>query len=238
MKYKRVLLKLSGEFMTSSGFGIQPEATKALAQEIAKAYALGVQLAIVVGGGNFWRGAKQGVGMDRATADYIGMLGTIMNALALQDALESVGVPTRVQTALTIQQVAEPYIRRRALRHLEKGRVVIFGGGTGNPFVTTDTTGALRGLEMNVDVVLFAKNKVDGVYDADPRKNPEAKKFDTLTYHEALVKGLEVMDPTAMALSQQQNLPMVVFDMFSENNLERIIKGERVGTLVHNGAEA
>jgi uridylate kinase len=234
MKYKRVLLKLSGEFMTSSGFGIQPDATKLLAQHIGKAHALGVQIAIVVGGGNFWRGAKQGVGMDRATADYIGMLGTIMNALALQDALESVGVPTRVQTSLTIQQVAEPYIRRRAIRHLEKGRIVIFGGGTGNPYVTTDTTGALRGLEMNVDVVLMAKNKVDGVYSDDPRKNPSATKYQTITYHNALVQGLEVMDPTAMALSQQQNLSMIVFDMFAEGALEGIIRGATVGTLVHN----
>jgi uridylate kinase len=234
MKYKRVLLKLSGEFMTSTGFGIQPDATKTLAQQIAKAHALGVQIAIVVGGGNFWRGAKQGVGMDRATADYIGMLGTIMNSLALQDALESVGVPTRVQTALTIPQVAEPYIRRRAVRHLEKGRIVIFGGGTGNPYVTTDTTGALRGLEMNVDVVLMAKNKVDGVYDSDPRKNPAATRYQTITYHNALVQGLEVMDPTAMAMSQQQNLNMIVFDMFAEGALEGIIRGETVGTLVHN----
>jgi uridylate kinase len=234
MKYKRVLLKLSGEFMTSTGFGIQPDATKTLAQQIAKAHALGVQIAIVVGGGNFWRGAKQGVGMDRATADYIGMLGTIMNSLALQDALESVGVPTRVQTALTIPQVAEPYIRRRAVRHLEKGRIVIFGGGTGNPYVTTDTTGALRGLEMNVDVVLMAKNKVDGVYDSDPRKNPAATRYQTITYHNALVQGLEVMDPTAMAMSQQQNLNMIVFDMFAEGALEGIIRGEAVGTLVHN----
>ena len=233
MKYKRVLLKLSGEFMTSTGFGIQPEATKALAQEIAKAHALGVQIAIVVGGGNFWRGAKQGVGMDRASADYIGMLGTIMNALALQDALEFVGVPTRVQTALTIQQVAEPYIRRRALRHLEKGRIVIFGGGTGNPYVTTDSGAALRGLEINADVVLMAKNKVDGVYNDDPRKNPAATKYDTLTYMTVLSDGLEVMDKTAISLCMDNNLPIVVFDMLSENNLERIMRGETVGTLVH-----
>jgi len=206
----------------------------ALAQEVAKAHQLGVQVAIVVGGGNFWRGAKQGVGVDRASADYIGMLGTIMNALALQDALEFIGVPTRVQTALTIQQVAEPYIRRRAIRHLEKGRVVIFGGGTGNPYVTTDTAAALRGLEMNVDAVLMAKNKIDGVYSDDPRKNPGASKYDELTYHQALVEGLQVMDATAMALCQEQNMPIVVFDMFSEGTLEKIIKGERVGTLVHS----
>jgi uridylate kinase len=231
--YKRVLLKLSGEFMTQSGFGIQPEATKSLAQEIAKACALDVQMAIVVGGGNFWRGAKQGVGMDRASADYIGMLGTIMNALALQDALEFVGVPTRVQTALTIQQVAEPYIRRRALRHLEKGRVVIFGGGTGNPYVTTDSGAALRGLEINADVVLMAKNKVDGVYNDDPRKNPAATKYDRLSYMQVLSDGLEVMDKTAISLCMDNQLPIIVFDMFSENNLERIIRGETIGTLVH-----
>lgn len=233
MRYKRVLLKLSGEFLSGNGFGIQPDATKTLAQEVAKAHALGTQLAIVVGGGNLWRGARQGVGMDRATADYIGMLGTIMNALALQDALEFLGVPTRVQTALTIQQVAEPYIRRRALRHLEKGRVVIFGGGTGNPFVTTDTAAALRGLEMNVEAVLMAKNKVDGVYDDDPRKNPQAKKYDTLTFHDALVKGLQVMDGTAMTLCQEQNLSIIVFDMFKEGSLEGVIRGEPIGTLVH-----
>ena len=168
MKYKRVLLKLSGEFLTRNGFGIEPEATQALAREIKAAYDTGVQLAIVIGAGNLWRGARQGVGMDRATADYIGMLATIMNALALQDALESLGVPTRVQTALTITQVAEPYIRRRALRHLEKERIVIFGGGTGNPFFSTDTAAALRALEVGAEVVLMAKNKVDGVYSDDP----------------------------------------------------------------------
>ena len=236
MKYKRVLLKLSGEFMTGNGFGIQPDATKALAQEIAKAHASGVQIALVVGGGNFWRGAKQGVGMDRASADYIGMLGTIMNALALQDALEFVGVPTRVQTALTIQQVAEPYIRRRAIRHLEKGRIVIFGGGTGNPYVTTDSGAALRGLEINAEAVLFAKNKVDGVYDDDPRKNPKAKKYDELSYMDVLNQGLEVMDKTALSLCMDNSLPIVVFEMFSDGALERIMRGEHVGTLVHAGA--
>lgn len=233
MKYHRVLLKLSGEFMTGNGFGIQPGATKALAQEIKKAHDLGVQIAIVVGGGNFWRGAKQGVGMDRASADYIGMLGTIMNALALQDALEFIGVPTRVQTALTIQQVAEPYIRRRALRHLEKGRIVIFGGGTGNPYVTTDSGAALRALEINAEVVLFAKNKVDGVYDSDPLKNPAAKKYDELSYMDVLNQTLEVMDKTAISLCMDNAMPIVVFDMFSDGALERIIRGEHVGTLVH-----
>lgn len=233
MRYKRVLLKLSGEFLTSTGFGIQPGPTKALAEEIAQAHATGVQLSVVVGAGNLWRGAKQGVGMDRATADYIGMLATIMNALALQDALESLGVPTRVQTALTISQVAEPYIRRRALRHLEKGRVVIFGGGTGNPFFTTDTTAALRGLEVGAEVVLMAKNKVDGVYSDDPLKNPLAQRYDTLSYMDVLNQGLQVMDATAISLCMDKKLPIVVFDIFQPGNLVRIIQGDRVGTLIH-----
>lgn len=233
MKYKRVLLKLSGEFLTQNGFGIEPEATKALAKEIKAAYETGVQLAIVIGAGNLWRGARQGVGMDRATADYIGMLATIMNALALQDALESLGIPTRVQTALTITQVAEPYIRRRALRHLEKERIVIFGGGTGNPFFSTDTAAALRALEVGAEVVLMAKNKVDGVYSDDPRKNPEARRFDQLTYLEVLNRGLQVMDNTAITLCMEAGLPIVVFDIFKPGALVGIIQGEKVGTLIH-----
>lgn len=233
MKYKRVLLKLSGEFLTRNGFGIEPEATQALAREIKAAYDTGVQLAIVIGAGNLWRGARQGVGMDRATADYIGMLATIMNALALQDALESLGVPTRVQTALTITQVAEPYIRRRALRHLEKERIVIFGGGTGNPFFSTDTAAALRAAEVGAEVVLMAKNKVDGVYSDDPRKNPEAVRFDELTYLEVLNRGLQVMDTTAITLCMEAGLPIVVFDIFKPGALVGIIQGEKVGTLIH-----
>ena len=233
MKYKRVLLKLSGEFLTRNGFGIEPEATQALAREIKAAYDTGVQLAIVIGAGNLWRGARQGVGMDRATADYIGMLATIMNALALQDALESLGVPTRVQTALTITQVAEPYIRRRALRHLEKERIVIFGGGTGNPFFSTDTAAALRALEVGAEVVLMAKNKVDGVYSDDPRKNPEAVRFDELTYLEVLNRGLQVMDTTAITLCMEAGLPIVVFAIFKPGALVGIIQGEKVGTLIH-----
>ena len=233
MKYKRVLLKLSGEFLTRNGFGIEPEATQALAREIKAAYDTGVQLAIVIGAGNLWRGARQGVGMDRATADYIGMLATIMNALALQDALESLGVPTRVKTALTITQVAEPYIRRRALRHLEKERIVIFGGGTGNPFFSTDTAAALRALEVGAEVVLMAKNKVDGVYSDDPRKNPEAVRFDELTYLEVLNRGLQVMDTTAITLCMEAGLPIVVFDIFKPGALVGIIQGEKVGTLIH-----
>jgi len=233
--YKRVLLKLSGEFLAGNGFGIAPDASRKLAREIAAAKsATGTELAVVVGAGNLWRGARQGVGMDRATADYIGMLGTIMNALALQDALEAEGLETRVQTALTITEVAEPYIRRRALRHLEKGRVVIFGGGTGNPFFSTDTAAALRALEIGADVVLMAKNKVDGVYDKDPRKHPEAHRFDRLTYMEVLSKGLEVMDPTAVTLCMEASLPIVVFDIFKPGALVQVLRGERVGTLIHS----
>ncbi|AEB11937.1 UMP kinase [Marinithermus hydrothermalis] len=235
MKYKRVLLKLSGEFLAGpDGKGISPDATRALAEEIQKAKRTGVQLAVVVGAGNLWRGARQGVGMDRATADYIGMLATSMNALALQDALESLGLETRVQTALTMAEVAEPYIRRRALRHLEKGRVVIFGAGTGNPFFSTDTAAALRGLEMGVDVVLMAKNQVDGVYSDDPRKNPNAVKYDELTYMEVLSKGLQVMDATAVSLCMEGKLPIVVFDIFKPGALVGIIQGERIGTLIHS----
>jgi uridylate kinase len=233
MKYKRVLLKLSGEFLTSNGFGIEPEATQALAREIKAAYETGVQLAIVIGAGNLWRGARQGVGMDRATADYIGMLATIMNALALQDALEALSIPTRVQTALTITQVAEPYIRRRALRHLEKERIVIFGGGTGNPFFSTDTAAALRALEVGAEVVLMAKNKVDGVYSDDPRKNPKAVRFDELSYLDVLNRGLQVMDTTAITLCMEAGLPIVVFDIFKPGALVGIIQGEKVGTLIH-----
>ncbi|WP_117238504.1 UMP kinase [Thermus sediminis] len=233
MKYRRVLLKLSGEFLTKDGFGIDPEATKALAKEIKAAYDTGVELAIVIGAGNLWRGARQGVGMDRATADYIGMLATIMNALALQDALEALSIPTRVQTALTITQVAEPYIRRRALRHLEKGRIVIFGGGTGNPFFSTDTAAALRALEVGAEVVLMAKNKVDGVYSEDPRRNLEAVRFDELGYLDVLNRGLQVMDTTAITLCMEAGLPIVVFDIFKEGALVGIIQGEKVGTLIH-----
>ncbi len=235
MAYRRVLLKLSGEFLAGNGFGISPEATRALAREVASAKAeTGSEIAVVVGAGNLWRGARQGAGMDRATADYIGMLATIMNALALQDALEAEGLETRVQTALTITEVAEPYIRRRALRHLEKGRVVIFGGGTGNPFFSTDTAAALRALEIGADLVLMAKNKVDGVYDKDPRRHPDARRFDRLSYMEVLSRGLEVMDPTAVTLCMESDLPIVVFDIFQPGALVRVLGGERVGTLIRS----
>src|SRR5690625_3262740 len=231
---KRVLLKLSGEFLAdSSGFGVSPDATSSLAAEIAAATSRGVQLAIVVGGGNFWRGQQHGRHMDPATADYVGMLGTIMNGMALQDALEHAGVDTRVQTSIAMQAVAEPYIRRRALRHLEKGRVVIFGGGTGNPFFTTDSAAALRALEIDAEMVLMAKNNVDGVYDADPNQNPDARKYDELSYLDVLNQGLKVMDATAISLCMDRGMPITVFDIFTEGNLERLISGERVGTLIH-----
>ncbi len=234
----RVLLKLSGEFLAGpEGFGVSPEATEALAGEIAAAQSRGVQLAIVVGGGNFWRGHQHGKHMDPATADYVGMLGTVMNAIALQDALEHKDVDTRVQTAITMQEVAEPYIRRRALRHLEKGRVVIFGGGIGNPFFTTDTTAALRALEIDADMVLMAKNKVDGVYDDDPNRNSAARRFRTLSYMDVLNKGLAVMDATAVSLCMQREMPVTVFDMFAEGNLGRLFAGEQVGTLIGPGLE-
>jgi uridylate kinase len=240
-EFKRVLLKLSGEFLADAGSasseggsGIAPEATLSLARVIADAMhaAPDVQVAMVVGAGNLWRGARNGAGMDPATADYMGMLATIMNAMALQDALERAGVPTRVQSAIQVTQIAEPYIRRRAVRHLEKGRAVIFAGGTGNPFFTTDTTATLRAMEIDADVVLMAKNKVDGVYSADPRKDASATRFDHLSHQEVLDKGLEVMDATAITLCINRGLPIVVFDLFHEGNLARLLSGERVGTLI------
>ncbi len=235
---KRALLKLSGEFLAGpSGFGVSPEATTALANEIAAAKGSGVQLALVVGGGNFWRGAQHGSHMDPATADYVGMLGTVMNAIALQDALEGADVDTRVQTAINIQEVAEPYIRRRALRHLEKGRVVIFAAGTGNPFFTTDTAATLRALEIDADMVLMAKNKVDGVYDSDPNTNPNARRYETLSYMDVLNNGLAVMDATAVSLCLDRGLPLTVFDIFAEGNLARVLGGERVGTLIAQDIE-
>jgi uridylate kinase len=233
----RALLKLSGEFLAgASGFGVAPEATASLAREIGGALTGGAQLAMVVGGGNFWRGARNGGDMDPATADYVGMLGTVMNAIALQDALERQGVVTRVQTAVPMQAVAEPYIRRRALRHLEKGRVVIFAGGTGNPFFTTDTAAALRALEIDADLVLMAKNKVDGVYDDDPRTNTGARKYVELSYMDVLSQGLTVMDATAISLCMGRDLPMIVFDIFTEGNLSRLLAGEQIGTRIASDA--
>ncbi len=234
MTYKRVLLKLSGEFLASeNGFGIAHEATQALAQEVKAAKdSSGVEMCIVVGAGNLWRGARNGAGMDAATADYMGMIATVMNALALQDALEQLGQPTRVQTAIAMASVAEPYIRRKAMRHLEKGRIVIFAAGTGNPFFTTDTTASLRALEVEAEVVLMAKNKVDGVYDSDPRTNPNAVKIESITHMEVVSRGLQVMDATALTLCADKNMPLVVFDIFEPDNLARILRGEKVGTYI------
>lgn len=238
--FKRVLLKLSGEFLANeNGFGISPDTTAQLARLIVGALrGTEVELAVVIGGGNLWRGARNGKGMDPATADYIGMLGTVMNAMALQDAMESAGQPTRVMTAIQMSAVAEPYIRRRAIRHLEKGRVVILGGGNGAPFFTTDTTSTLRALEIGADVVLMAKNAVDGVYDSDPRKNPQAKFIPEATHLEVVEKRLEVMDATALTLCMDKELPIVVFDIFQAGNLERLLRGERVGTLIQSGAQS
>lgn len=234
--FKRVLLKLSGEFLANeNGFGISPDTTARLARRIVDALeGTQVELAVVIGGGNLWRGARNGQGMDPATADYIGMLGTVMNAMALQDAMESAGQPTRVMTAIQMAAVAEPYIRRRAIRHLEKGRVVILGGGNGAPFFTTDTTSTLRALEIGADVVLMAKNGVDGVYDSDPRKNPDARFIPQATHLEVVEKRLEVMDATALTLCMDRGLPIVVFNIFQEGNLERLFRGERVGTLIQS----
>ena len=236
---RRALLKLSGEFLAGeSGFGVSQDATDSLAGEIAAALGRGVHLAIVVGGGNFWRGAQNGRAMDPATADYVGMLGTVMNAMALQDALERRELDTRVMTAITMQEVAEPYIRRRALRHLEKGRVVIFAGGTGNPFFTTDTAAALRALEIDADMVLMAKANVDGVYDDDPNVNDGARRFRSLSYMDVLNKGLKVMDDTAITLCMGREMPITVFDIFRAGNLDRVLAGDaEVGTFIGTGAE-
>lgn len=232
--YKRVLLKLSGEALAGKdGFGIDTDILKYLAQEIKDVREKGIQVAIVLGGGNIFRGMKGATqGMDRASADYMGMLATMLNSLALQDALEHIQVFTRVQSAIDMQALAEPYIRRRAIRHLEKNRVVIFGAGTGNPYFTTDTTAALRAMEVGCQVVLKA-TKVDGVYDADPVKSPKAKKFDEVTYLEVLNRGLEVMDSTAISLCMDNQLPIIVFNLREKGALMRVIQGDHVGTLVH-----
>jgi uridylate kinase len=229
-----VLLKLSGEaLMGDREYGTDPERVQAIAREILAVHRRGVQVAVVVGGGNIYRGLEAAArGMDRATGDYMGMLATVLNALALQDALEKADVPTRVQSAITISEVAEPYIRRRAIRHLEKGRVVIFASGTGNPFFTTDTAAALRAAEVRAEVVLMAKNQIEGVYTADPAKDPQAQFIPELTHKEALTQGLQVMDSTAFALCMDNNLPIVVFNMADGSNINRIVSGERVGTLV------
>ncbi|HEY9688416.1 MAG TPA: UMP kinase [Coleofasciculaceae cyanobacterium] len=232
-KYRRILLKLSGEaLMGDLSYGIDPEIVHGIAREISDVMAAGVQLAIVVGGGNIFRGVKAAAGgMDRATGDYIGMIATVMNAMTLQDALERQGVPTRVQTAIAMQEVAEPYIRRRAIRHLEKGRVVIFGAGSGNPFFTTDTTAALRAAEIDANVI-FKATKVDGIYDSDPKQNPEAKRYTSLNYNHVLTQDLRVMDSTAIALCKENDIPIVVFDLTVSGNIHRAVMGESVGTTV------
>jgi uridylate kinase len=236
IKYKRVLLKLSGEaFSGETDYGIDTPTLTRIAKQIRQVMKMGGDIAIVVGGGNIWRGAKaEQDGMDRVTADYAGMLATVINALALQDILEREGVATRTLSAINIQQVAEPYIRRRAIRHLEKGRAVIFAGGTGNPYMTTDTAAALRAIEIEADVLLMTKNKVDGVYSADPLKNPNATKFDRLTHLEALDMHLEVMDATALSLCLENKLPIIVFDLQATRSLERAIIGDSIGTLVYS----
>lgn len=233
-KYQRVVLKLSGEALAGEGgFGISADVIRSVAEQIREVVGLGVQMAVVVGGGNIWRGVSgSSTGMDRAHADYMGMLATVLNALALQDALEKIGVETRVQTSIEMRQVAEPYIRRRAIRHLEKGRVVIFAGGTGNPFFTTDTTAALRAAEIEADVILMAKNGVDGVYSADPQKDPAAVKYETLDFMALLNQGLGVMDATATSLCMDNNIPILVFAITVSGNIRRAVLGETIGTIV------
>jgi uridylate kinase len=232
--YKKILLKLSGEALAGKdGYGIDMDVLGAMASEIKEIHEAGVQISVVIGGGNIFRGLKGATqGMDRASADYMGMLATMLNCLALQDALERLDVHTRVQSAIEMQALAEPYIRRRAVRHLEKHRVVIFGAGTGNPYFTTDTTAALRAMEVGSEVVLKA-TKVDGVYDADPKVKPDAKRFDDVTYLEVLQRGLQVMDSTAISLCMDNQLPIIVFDLHHPGNLKRVVAGDAVGTLVH-----
>jgi uridylate kinase len=237
--YKRILLKLSGEaLMGKREFGIDDAILRMVAKQVKEVMEAGVEVAIVVGGGNIWRGADAAArGMERATADYAGMLATVINALALHDALEKQGLVARTQSAIPIQSVAEPYIRLRAIRHLEKGRVVIFAAGTGNPYMTTDTAAALRAIEIKAEVLLMAKNKVDGVYTADPNKDPTAKKFEHLNHREALNMGLHVMDVTAFSLCMENNLPIVVFDLHAANSIRRAVARERIGTLVSSGVK-
>jgi uridylate kinase len=233
-KYARVVLKLSGEALAGEeGFGISPVVIKSIAEQVKEVAELGVEVAVVVGGGNIWRG-KVGseMGMDRANADYMGMLATVMNSLALQDSLEQLGIETRVQTSIEMRQVAEPYIRRRAIRHLEKKRVVIFAAGTGNPYFSTDTTAALRAAEIEAEVILMAKNNVDGIYSADPAKDINAVKYEELSYLDVIKDGLEVMDSTASSLCMDNNIPLIVFSLMEKGNIKRAILGEKLGTIV------
>lgn len=233
-RYQRIILKLSGEALSGEqGYGIDPKVIKSIADQVKEVAELGVEVAVVVGGGNIWRG-KVGseMGMDRATADYMGMLATIMNSLALQDALETIEIPTRVQTSIEMRQVAEPYIRRKAIRHLEKKRVVIFAAGTGNPYFSTDTTAALRAAEIEADVILMAKNNVDGVYSDDPKLNKDATKYDILSYMDMLNEGLGVMDSTASSLCMDNDIPLIVFSITEEGNIKRVVLGESIGTTI------
>ena len=232
-RYKRVVLKLSGEaFAGGQGFGVEFDSVKWIAQQVADAHQLGAEMAIVVGGGNIWRGAEASRrGMDRSTADYVGMLATVVNSVVLQDALEDIGIPTRVLTAIEMREIAEPYIRRRAVRHLEKGRVVIFGAGTGNPFFSTDTAAALRAAEIEADAILMAK-RVDGVYDCDPLTNPDATFFDRLSFIDVINRGLAVMDATAASLCMDNNIPIVVFNLLKDGNIRKALAGEPVGTYI------
>ncbi|CAN5567584.1 UMP kinase [soil metagenome] len=237
-RYSRVLLKLSGEaLMGDAPYGIDPMVATSLADQIRVVIREGVQIAVVIGGGNIWRGlAASSKGMDRSTADYMGMLATVLNALALQDALEHAGVHTRVMTAIEMKEVAEPYIRRRAIRHMEKGRVVILAAGTGNPFFTTDTAAALRALELDVDVLMMAKNRVDGVYSGDPRSDPEARRFRTISHQDAIERDLRVMDAAALSLCRENDLPILVFNIVENGSILRAVQGDRVGTLVTAGS--
>lgn len=238
-RFKRIVLKVSGESLAGqAGYGIDANMIASIAEQVKEVVELNVEVAIVVGGGNIWRGiAGTAKGIDRATADYMGMLATVMNSLALQDALEQIDVPTRVQTSIAMQQIAEPYIRRRAIRHLEKGRVVIFAAGTGNPFFSTDTTAALRAAEIEAEVILMAKNKVDGVYSADPFKDATAEKYDELTYLDVLNKNLGVMDSTASSLCMDNNIPLIVFSITESGNIKRVVMGEKIGTIVKGSAK-
>ncbi|WP_332648345.1 UMP kinase [Lysinibacillus sp. 54212] len=237
-QYKRVVIKLSGEALAGdAGFGLSPDIIKSVAEEVKEVVDLGVEVAVVVGGGNIWRG-KVGseMGMERASADYMGMLATVMNSLALQDALEKLDIETRVQSSIVMTQVAEPYIRRKAVRHLEKRRVVIFAAGTGNPFFSTDTTAALRAAEINADAILMAKNNVDGVYSADPKVDASAVKYDTLTYLDVIQQGLQVMDSTASTLCMDNDIPLVVFSITEKGNIKRAVLGEKIGTVVRRNS--
>lgn len=239
IKYKRIVIKVSGEALAGKkGFGINPPVIASIAKQIKKVHDAGVEIVIVCGGGNIWRGETGSeMGMERAQADYIGMLATVMNGLALQDGLENAGVPTRVQTSIEMRQIAEPYIRRKAIRHLQKGRVVIFAAGTGSPYFSTDTTAVLRAAEVGADVILMAKNGVDGVYSADPQEDPNAHKYSELTQLDIINKGLGVMDSTASSLSMDNNIPLVVFNLNKPDNILKVVQGEQIGTLIKGGKE-